>query len=97
MSAVATETLAASDTLVACYERLRPGAPEPRPGAERRGLALLMRQGMAAWIEAWLCCSAPCAPTLGETTDTHLPAPVQAELVQVLAGMTWDRLREAYA
>ncbi|UCF67420.1 MAG: hypothetical protein JSV80_16890 [Acidobacteriota bacterium] len=87
------------DALVARYERLRRCACEPHLGQERRGLALLLRHGMAAWIEAWLSCAVRDVPAIAaaDADKPVLPDSVRSELIHVLAGMTWNRLQEICA
>jgi len=50
------------------YEALRARVLARSTGGDRYGLALLLREGMAAWIAAWSSCSSPpplvAAPTL---------------------------------
>lgn len=68
------------------YEALRKDA---LAGCGRgHGLALLLREGMAAWIRAWSCAPGP-APGVARPVraEPGLPAGVRSEVVSVLASM----------
>ena len=58
------------------------------PGCPLRGLAILIRKGMAAWIHAYRTVTSPAAITPpAAVTRVPLPAGVQREVVDVLATM----------
>ena len=77
-------------TIVAHYEQLRADALDP--GEERMvtlGLALFLRRGMAAWIEAW-----PQTPErrldaiIPDSADRpRLPLGLRQQMSLILAGM----------
>ena len=73
--------------LVAPYQELRSQAM----GACGRGLglALLLRQGMRAWLEAWSNCTLtmPAERQLEGGMDEAVPVQLRAEIAIVLAGM----------
>ena len=81
------------------YEDLRRRVLDGYVSASRLGLALLMHQGLGAWIEAWPTCSARIAPA------TEKPAPakqllceqVHADVVQVLTTMAMSGLEGRHA
>ena len=80
-----TVTLIANQGLAVRYEELR---QQVLTGiASGHGHALLLRQGMRAWIETW----SRCAPRESSQTverrpaNGNLPVPVQAEIVALLA------------
>lgn len=78
------------------YESLRRHTltRDRRPEA-RDGLAVLLRKGVAAWLEAWSRVPAPTVPAA--PADRHrpiLPDGVSAELIRVLAGMALGPPRE---
>jgi len=76
------------------YETLR---EEVLAGRGRgHGLALLLREGMAAWIRAWSRAAGP-APVASRPprAEPSLPAGVRGEVVSVLAGMALAICREA--
>jgi len=62
---------------------------EGRGGERELGLALLMRQGMAAWIRAWSACvtPAPAGQELGRGPRMPLPAGVRGEITRLLVTM----------
>lgn len=79
------------------YETLRAWAVERGAPAARDGLALLLRKGVAAWVEAW---SELPAPGPRKALSEHLqPAPLpdgaSAELVRLLAAMALEHIQEA--
>lgn len=80
----------------ACYEALRRHAlrRDSRPEA-RDGLAVLLREGVAGWMQAW---SKVPILTERETPEEHprapLPDGVSAEVILVLAGMALGHLQE---
>ena len=90
--AAAVPTLGAADALVARYEDLRRWIGDGAGPGSRWGLALLRREGLAAWITTWAAApsAAPVAPH--PEMARHLPETHQAALVRVLAGMTLLRL-----
>lgn len=72
------------------YEQLRCDAVGAAAAAIRsvRGLAILLRQGMAAWIHACsaVTSSAAASPPVA-ADDMCMPASVQREVIDVLAAM----------
>jgi hypothetical protein len=81
---------------VARYEELRGHAVERQILAGRLGLAILLRQGLAAWVEQWS--KAP-APTL--STKRSRPSPLShdtsVDVVNVLAAMALGHMQEVQA
>jgi hypothetical protein len=74
------------------YEALRSTAlgAATTPAANARGLALFMRHGMAAWMQAWRSCAAP-----ARECDARRARPVaRPEMVAVLAQMALAVARE---
>jgi hypothetical protein len=81
------------------YEALRDHAlcPHPTP-AVRDGLAVLLRQGVAAWTEAWSRVPAPATRAAPEERNgPSLPASASAAVVRVLAAMALGHLEEMHA
>lgn len=78
----------AADALVARYEDLRRWIVDGAGGSSRWGLALLRRQGLAAWITTWA--AAPGASGVDPRPEgaRRLPDAPQADVVRVLASMT---------
>jgi hypothetical protein len=67
-----------------------------------RGVALLMRQGMAAWMR---CIGAPCAHAASRSTTTALTSPcvpgrssaIEQMLVNIVAAMALVHAKEVFA
>ena len=83
------------ELLVARYEQLRCGVLEERFSDDRHGVALLVREGMAAWIEAWSLCLIPATPTVASPLQEAplLPQGLHGEMVHVLANITLSQLQ----
>jgi hypothetical protein len=79
---VVTGEDAASESLVERYEELRRRALGGEPDGWRLGLAVLQRQGVAAWMQVW----DGIAPAAGERGSSPPPEHCN-ELVSVLACM----------
>jgi hypothetical protein len=78
---------------------MRRDALEGHAAQVRRGLALLMREGLAAWMEAWCGCIAPTPPSPHEPREAERGPEFcesGAELVQVLASMALCHLQECH-
>jgi hypothetical protein len=81
-------------TLTETYEQLRHHTLTALPGGGRFGLAVLLREGVAAWIEH---CSATPTPVLSHRSDTVscLPKPpFHAGIAQILASIALNRMKE---
>ncbi|HEV3278356.1 MAG TPA: hypothetical protein VG860_16170 [Terriglobia bacterium] len=67
------------------------------PGSEGFGLALFLRRGMTAWIEAWSECTrgvepgTPSQPRIDET----IPGDTRTQITVLLAGMILCLQQEA--
>lgn len=89
------------------YEQLRSDALSvPGCGDRAAGLALFVRNGMSAWMRAWLTCMPECAvetvqmsPGAGLGTSmiprSPLSADVRGQITAILIGMVLSREREA--
>jgi hypothetical protein len=80
------------------YEQLREQvlATDNSIATDRRGLAVLIREGMAAWMRAWhepLCCSAATAASEAEALSMSLGESWQQEATRLLVNMTLSHLR----
>ena len=86
--AAAVPPQGAADALVARYEDLRRWIVDGAGGSSRWGLALLRRQGLAAWITTWA--AAPGAAMVDARPEVarRLPDAPPADVVRVLASMT---------
>jgi hypothetical protein len=83
--------------LFAPYEELRRQALG-RFGAQAQGLALFMRHGMSAWMQAWEQCGA-LSPSPAQPPQTQEICPVQlhADVATLLASMVLFARQEAIA
>jgi hypothetical protein len=74
---------------VASYEALRRLALGQRGGDEgpRLGLAILVRHGVAAWLDAWARCPRPAEPAAPSTPPRGIPSFIHTELAQLWAQM----------
>jgi len=88
---------------VAKYEEIRSYAVERLAFAGRHGLAVLLGQGLAAWIEQWskIPEPQPCPTTIPENESIEpfpLPDEASVEVVHVLTTMTLVHIqKEGYA
>jgi len=82
---------------VANYESLRREVVEQHLRTGNYGLAVLVRQGLAAWIEQWS--KIPVSlPTQLRRVDKPCPLPndTSGEVVNVLVAMTLGRMKEVH-
>ena len=83
---------------VARYEELRRHAVERQILAGRFGLAVLLRQGLAAWVEQWSKMPAPTpAPSAEISRPSPLPDDTSAAVINVLAAMALGHIQEVHA
>lgn len=83
---------------MASYEALRRMAlgqrgPDDRPSL---GLAILLRQGMAAWLRAWAMCPPPSDPAPRTAQPRAIPPIVHTELAQLWAHMALSHQEAAW-
>ena len=80
------------------YEQLREQvlADDNFIATDRRGLAVLIREGMAAWMRAWSACMQNTAPETLPRPDTPPPCPldVRTQLAGILTGMILNQQLE---
>jgi hypothetical protein len=83
--------------LAAHYERLRREAIRASThGKEGLGLALFLRRGMAAWIEAWSQCITVEKDARSRSVSNEvLPSEVRSQIATLLAGMILNLQTEA--
>ena len=81
------------------YEVLRADAVERHASASRDGLVVLLRQGVAAWMDAWSRSPAPWTPPAQTERQRPSPLPDDAspEVVRILAAMTLSHIQEGHA
>jgi hypothetical protein len=73
--------------LIDRYEELR-RLVLGRSGAHGHGMALLMRRGMSAWMQAWSqCVAVPPAPTQVPDDQETCPVELHREVATLLANM----------
>jgi len=78
------------------YEALRNHALQRDASIARHGLAVLLRQGVAAWMEAWSKMPPPSPQPAKDESPRPCPLPdgSSAEVVRVLAAMTLGYMQE---
>ncbi len=86
-----------SATLSEAYEQLRRHVLTALPGGGRFGLAVLLREGVAAWIEH--CATNPlrASPTGLAPVCSAIAPPLYAGIVQILASITLNRIQEIHS
>ena len=89
-----------NEGLIARYEELRQQALGRPSGIPRgQGVALLLRSGIAGWMQAWTQCvvevAAPPKEPLGE--EASFPVALHREVTMILAGMVLHGCQEARA
>ena len=87
-----------NDGLIVRYEELRRQVLG-RYGAHGQGLALLMRRGMCAWMQAWSQCAAAPPPVPTQVPDDQQTCPValHKEVTTILANMVLFARQEVIA
>jgi hypothetical protein len=83
---------------VASYEALRRSAlaqrgPHDGPSL---GLAILLRQGVTAWLRAWAMCPGPADPAARPAPPLGIPPLVHTELAQLWAHMALSHQEAAW-
>lgn len=89
-----------NDGLIACYEQLRQQAlGRPRAIPHGQGLALLMRSGIAGWMQAWSLrvATVVAPPEQRPGDDAIFPCEMHREVTLILAGMVLNGRQEAIA
>ena len=88
------------DNLDTLYEELRQEAlyTSVKCYTRSQGLALLIRKGMAAWIEVWRNCTSSPLPVKreeGNHLERNLPLGLHAEMAILLSNMALSVFRKA--
>src|SRR5436309_14592054 len=87
-----------SATLSEAYEQLRRHVLTALPGGGRFGLAVLLREGVAGWIEHCATNPLPASPTgLAPVPCSAIAPPLYAGIVQILASITLNRIQEIHS
>jgi len=98
-SARATTSGQSAPDHAARYETLRAYAVQCHSPGTRGGLVVLLRQGVAAWMDAWS--RLPPPPVRPTQSEREPPSPLQddasAEVVRLLAAMTMGHIQEVHA
>ena len=82
-------------THTARYEALRHDVVDCHTPVARHGLAVLMRQGVAAWMHAWSTLPAAEPRSVNDTPrPCALPEGASIEMVRVLAAMTLGHIEQ---
>ncbi|MGB5660469.1 MAG: hypothetical protein WBO54_13395 [Thermoanaerobaculia bacterium] len=80
------------------YEELRRHAVERQIVAGRFGLVVVLRQGLAAWVEQWSKMPVPTPALCAENSrPSPLPDDTSADVINVLAAMALGHLQEVHA
>lgn len=80
------------------YEELRRYAMERQVLAGRLGLAVLLQQGLAAWLEQWAKMPATTpVPTAYSARPSSLRDDCSAQVINVLTAMALGHIQEVYA
>lgn len=95
--AVVVTPQGAAEALVARYKDLRRWIVDGAGWSSRWGLALLRREGLAAWIAAWAAAPGPAAVAPPQEAAHRLPDERHAEVVRVLVSMALPRLNRRNA
>ncbi|MFQ5592294.1 MAG: hypothetical protein ACE5HE_14120 [Phycisphaerae bacterium] len=83
---------------VARYEELRRHVVERKILVGRLGLAVLLEQGLAAWVEQWSKLPAPTpAPSAEISTPFPLSEDASTDVINVLAAMALGHMQEMHA
>lgn len=84
--------------LVASYEALRRTTLGQRgfQDGPSLGLAILLRQGVVAWLHAWARCPCPSDPGARPAPSLEVPPLVHTELVQLWAHMALSHQEAAW-
>ena len=82
---------------IARYEELRRHAVKRQILAGQLGLTVLLRHGLAAWVEKWSMMPAPPPAPSGETSrPSPLPDDTCADVINVLAAMVLGHMQEVH-
>ena len=89
-----TPTATSADSATVAYEALRSQVLTDSQRGGRFGLILLLREGIAAWIDRRAACSAPAAASFRAVPALPVSDPLRADIVHVLASIALTRREE---
>ena len=79
------------------YEQLRRHLVDGKLTCDRLGVALVLREGLAGWLEQWSKLPVPTALSSAATSPAAaLPKPACTEVVQVLSAMALSHMNEIF-
>ena len=84
-------------TLSDGYERLRDHILAGSPGGGRAGLAVLLREGVVAWMERMTAVTPGLSAHPGDATPITITEPLHAGLVQILTSIALGRIEEIHS
>jgi hypothetical protein len=94
----ASDTSATRQDLAAHYEQLRCDAMgRPTFRSQGLGLALFLRRGMTAWMQAWSECAGNLEPATHSQpkADATIPMDLRSQITTLLVGMILSLQQEA--
>jgi hypothetical protein len=84
-------------TLKDGYEQLRCHVLAGSPGGGHAGLAVLIREGVAAWMERMTAAMPVVSARPEHRTPLTVPGPLHAGIVQILASIALGRIEETHS
>jgi len=79
------------------YEQLRCHVLAGSPGGGHAGLAVLLREGVAAWMERMTAAMPVLCARPDHRTPLTIPGPLHAGIVQILASIALGRIEEIHS
>ena len=90
-------TGAGQSTLRESYEQLRCHVLAGSPGGGHTGLAVLLREGVAAWMERITAVTPVLSARPDDATPLTITGPLHAGLVQILTSIALGRIEEIHS
>jgi len=79
------------------YEQLRCHLLAGSPGGGHTGLAVLLREGVAAWMERLMAVTPVLSARPDDATPLTLTQPLHAGIVQILVSIALGRIEEIHS
>ena len=79
------------------YEQLRCHILAGSPGGGHAGLAVLLREGVAAWMERMTAVTPVLSARREDATPLTITGPLPAGIVQILASIALGRIEEIHS